>query len=199
MLFISINTVMKLDWTHNQTDGYITCMLDNIIHYKSYDGGTTIKKFAGALHTNSFIGDDWEVEKQWISNHYSDKFGPYTPFSATMIEMEQWHIDHPEYTEAFPAFGLFEGRYLDRLQRDSLVQIGKDMHTVLFDTDEKLHIEWDKNGTGNFYKREWCEENNSFYNVQPCCVFPANPGRTELSEEEKQIMIAENNLNLESL
>ena len=67
------------------------------------------------------------------------------------------------------------------------------------DPEEKLHIEWDKNGTDKFYKREWCEENNSFYNVQPCCVFPNNPGRTELSDEEKQSIILEKKLNLENL
>ena len=62
--------------------------------------------------------------------------------------------------------------------------------------ENKLYIEWDKHGTGKFYRREWCEENNSFYNVQPCCVFPYNPGRTELSDEEKQTLITEHGMDL---
>ena len=71
------------------------------------------------------------------------------------------------------------------------------MENVVIDLDNKLWIE--KDSEGNYYQREWCEENNSFYNVQPCCVFPNNPGRTELSEEEKQSIINEHNLVLEIL
>jgi hypothetical protein len=193
---------MKLDWYHNQEEGFIYCEIDNIT-YKSYNGGDNIIKIIDGNEVANMQkhdkSDPWELEKQWISNNYSDRVAVYEPHSASFQEMQQWHADHPEYTEAFPAFGLYKGRYLDRLQRDAHVQIGKDMLSVLFDPEEKLHIEWDKNGTDKFYKREWCEENNSFYNVQPCCVFPNNPGRTELSDEEKQSIILEKKLNLENL
>ena len=202
ILFIIINTSMKLDWTHNQAEGFIYCEIDNIT-YKSFNGGDNILKIIdGNEVANMWKHDDndpWEIEKQWISDTYSDRFGVYEPFDASQQEMEQWHSHHPEYTEAFPAYGLLEGRYLDRLQRDSHVQVGKDMISVLYDPAEKIHIEWDKNGTDKFYRREWCEENNSFYNVQPCCVFPNNPGRTELSDEEKTSIIEENKLDLSLL
>ena len=202
ILFIIINTSMKLDWTHNQAEGFIYCEIDNIT-YKSFNGGDNILKIIdGNEVANMWKHDDndpWEIEKQWISDTYSDRFGVYEPFDASQQEMEQWHNDHPEYTEAFPAYGLLEGRYLDRLQRDSHVQMGKDMISVLYDPAEKIHIEWDKNGTDKFYRREWCEENNSFYNVQPCCVFPNNPGRTELSDEVKTSIIEENKLDLSLL
>lgn len=193
---------MKLDWYHNQEEGYIYCEIDNIT-YKSYNGGDNILKIVDSNEVAS-IGkhdksDPWEIEKKWISDTYSDRFGVYEPYNASLQEMQQWHTDHPEYTAAFPAFGLYKGRYLDRLQRDAHVQIGKDMISILFDPEEKLHIEWDKNNTGKFFKREWCEVDNGFYNVQPCCVFPNNPGRTELSENEKQLLIAENMLDLSKL
>lgn len=196
---------MKLDWYHNQEEGFIYCEIDNIT-YKSYNGGDNILKFIDGNQVadiDKFDKSDpcpWEVEKQWISSIHNNKFGIYEPLDGYGPEgVEQWHLDHPEYTEAFPAFGLFEGRYLDRLQRDSQIQTGKDMKTVVMMPETKLYIEWDNNNTNKFYKREWCEENNSFYNVQPCCVFPNNPGRTELSEEEKQSIINEHNLVLEIL
>jgi len=202
ILFIIINTCMKLEWTHNQAEGFVYCKIDNIM-YKSYNGGDNILKITDGNEVANMgkydVGDPWENEKKWISDNYSDRFSVYQPLTAGPQEMEQWHNDHPEYTEAFPAYGLFEGRYLDRLQRDTNVQVGKDMITVIQDPAKKLHIEWDKYGTDKFYRREWCEENNSFYNVQPCCVFPNNPGRTELSEDEKQSLIAEHRLDLSTI
>ena len=202
ILFIIINTSMKLEWYHNQEEGYIYCEIDNIT-YKSYNGGDNILKFINGNQVADLgkhdENDPWEKEKHWISDNYSDRFGVYEFHDASAQEMEQWLADHPAYKEAFPAFGLHEGRYLDRLQRDSCVQVGSDMITVIQDSAEKIHIEWDKNGTGKFYRREWCEENSSFYNVQPCCVFPNNPGRTELSEEEKQSLITEHGMDLDLL
>ncbi len=193
---------MKLEWYHNQAEGYICCEIDNIT-YKSYNGGDNILKIIDGNEVAN-IGkydknDPWETEKKWISSMYNNSLGIYEPFSGTPEKMEQWFNDHPEYTEAFPAYGLFEGRYLDRLQRDTHVQVGKDMKCVLYRPEEKLYIEWDRHNTDKFYRREWCEENNSFYNVQPCCVFPMNPGRTELTDEEKQSIILEHKLDLASL
>ena len=191
---------MKLEWYHNQAEGFIYCNIDNIT-YKSYNGGDTIIKLIDDNQVSTIEKydptDPWEIEKQWISDTYSDRLGVYEPLNAGEAGMQQWFNDHPEYTAAFPAFGLFEGRYLDRLQRDTNVQIGKDMITVIYEPTDKLKIEWDKHGTGKFYRREWCEENNSFYNVQPCCVFPTNPGRTELSDEEKQSLIISKQLQLD--
>ena len=202
ILFIIINTCMKLEWTHNQAEGFIYCEIDNII-YKSYNGGDNILKIIDGNEVAN-IGkydknDPWEIEKQWISETYSDRFGVYEPLDAGEVGIEQWFNDHPEYTQAFPAYGLFEGRYLDRLQRDTHVQVGKDMQCVLYRPEEKLYIEWNRHNTDKFYSREWCEENNSFYNVQPCCVFPNNPGRTELSDEEKTSILDEYNINLSIL
>ena len=194
---------MKLDWYHNQAEGLIYCNIDNIT-YKSYNGGNTIIKLIDDNQVSTMKKHDtanpWEVEKKWISDTYSDRFGVYEPLDGyDEDKMQQWFDDHPEYTQAFPAFGLHEGKYLDRLQRSSDVQVGNDMITLVFEPEQKIFIEWDKDNTDKFYRREWCEEDNGFYNVQPCCVFPNNPGRTELSEEEKQSIIAERGLDLSYL
>ena len=202
ILFIIINTSMKLDWYHNQAEGFIYCNIDNIT-YKSYNGGDTIIKLIDNNQVSTMEkhdpADPWEVEKQWISDTYSDRFGVYEPMDAGEVGMQQWFNDHPEYTAAFPAFGLYNENYLDRLQRSSDVQVGNDMHTLIFDPEQRLYIEWDKDNTGKFYRREWCEEDNGFYNVQPCCVFPNNPGRTELSDEEKQSLISEHGMDLSTI
>ena len=105
------------------------------------------------------------------------------------ITEESWIHDNPDYDGALPLFGLSAtGEYLDRLQRVASVQEGKDMRTVLEDEERKLRIERDTQG--NYYQRPWCEERGEFYNVQPCCVFPYNPGRQLMdSAEAEQILI----------
>ena len=69
------------------------------------------------------------------------------------------------------------------------------MHNALENRDDKIKLDYDLL-TKKLYKREWCEEEDNFYNVQPCCVFPNNPGRIELSESEKQEVIKKYNLSL---
>ena len=109
--------------------------------------------------------------------------------------MESWLLANPDWEEAFPAFGVYENQYLDRLQRPSSVQIGLDMHNALENRNDKIKLDYDPL-TKKLYKREWCEEEDNFYNVQPCCVFPNNPGRIELSESEKQELVKKYNLSL---
>lgn len=179
---------MKLDWNHNQQNGYISCRLDNIIHYRSYDGGATIEKYAGTSLTKSFVENEWEVEKQWISEHYSDNFGKYEPFSAEADVQQQWHNNNPDWVEAFPAFGTYDGQYLDRLQRPSSVQVGDDLDFLWQDPGQQIKLEWDSE-TKSIYTRPYCVEQETFYNVQPCCVFPDNPGRTKLDESGIQDLI----------
>ena len=90
--------------------------------------------------------------------------------------------------DAFPVFGITPDKeYLDRLQRPGSVQTGMDMEIVLRNEERKLCIEIDKNG--DYWQRPFCEEEEVFYNVQPCCVFPNNPGRLKLSKKEAEILL----------
>ena len=54
---------------------------------------------------------------------------------------------------------------------------------------DRIWIEQDKNG--DYWKREWCEEQDIHYNCQPCCVFPYNPGRTKMDNAEAESIINE--------
>ena len=194
---------MKLDWYHNQEEGFLECVLDSNVSYRTYNGGNDIDKIENGKITKTFskqYGEDhelsWEKEKHWISEVYTDEYGFYEPLPIPQAEMmDSWLLANPDWEEAFPAFGVYENQYLDRLQRPSSVQIGLDMHNALENRDDKIKLDYDPL-TKKLYKREWCEEEDNFYNVQPCCVFPNNPGRIELSESEKQEVVKKYNLSL---
>ena len=194
---------MKLDWYHNQEEGFLECVLDSNVSYRTYNGGDDIDKIENGKITKTFskqYGEDhelsWEKEKHWISEVYTDEYGVYEPLPIPQAEMmESWLLANPDWKEAFPAFGVYENQYLDRLQRPSSVQIGLDMHNALENRNDKIKLDYDPL-TKKLYKREWCEEEDNFYNVQPCCVFPNNPGRIELSESEKQELVKKYNLSL---
>ena len=169
--------------------------------YRSFDGGDTIQKLqlvnnawtvSAELKKNDDNDnkDEWEIEKISLSKNYPH-LGVYNPLPATTEAINSWHNENPDWTEAFPSFGTYNGEYLDRLQRPRSLQTGNDMHTVIRCEDLKIQIEKDEEG--NFYQRPWCEDSNEFYNVQPCCVFPENPGRTKLTEDEAQILISQYN------
>ena len=55
--------------------------------------------------------------------------------------LDAWLRSNPEWNEAFPAFGVYEDQYLDRLQRPSSIQIGLDMHNALENRNDKIKLE----------------------------------------------------------
>jgi len=189
---LDININMQLTWTHNKAEKLLKCIVfhsetfNQTLYYTTTDGGTTINKYFNDVLINTYVRtpeeDPWENEKQWLSETYSEHVGVYRPMwhlqELSEEEYREWESTH-DWNMAMPIYGISDdGYYLDRLQRHSHVQEGRDMENIVIDIENKLWIE--KDSEGNYYQREWCEENNSFYNVQPCCVFPDNPGRTLL-------------------
>jgi hypothetical protein len=131
--------------------------------------------------------DSWGDEKFWLSENYPE-LGQYNPIDVADELQEQWMVKN-NWQSAMPLFGISsDGGYLDRLQRTDAVQEGRDMTAHYQSELTKTWIE--KDSDGNFFKREWCDENNSFYNIQPCCVFPTNPGRTPLSDADVNRIIS---------
>jgi len=182
---------MQLNWTHDKDYGTLKCIITEDLVYIAYQGGKSIHKFYMAEHTvldHSPHQDPWEDEKKWLSDNFSNIVGTYEPFYLDDSQQDDWIEEH-DWKEAFPMFGISQtGTYLDRLQRPSEVQTGALLYTtVKFDLENKLCIE--KDADNNYFKREWCEELNTFYNVQPCCVFPDNPGLTPLSKEEAEELL----------
>ena len=189
---------MELYWTHNQADKTLKTIIFNNdynqeLYYTTEDGGQVIKKYFNDNLVTSFVRTDkedpWEEEKVWIGATYPEQVkGSYEPMwylqELSEEEYKEWENTR-DWDMSMPLYGISEdGFYLDRLQRHSHVQEGRDMENVVIDLDNKLWIE--KDSEGNYYQREWCEENNSFYNVQPCCVFPTNPGRTLLKDYSEE-------------
>ena len=117
-----------------------------------------------------------------VHRHRFSRAWPKNPlFAAPWIKRNAW-------TQEFPVFGLSkQGEYLDRLQRPTRVQTGQDMKTILKNDGHRIMLEIDTEG--NYWQRPYCDEQNTFYNVQPCCVFPENPGRKSVSKEEAERLI----------
>ena len=176
---------MILIWTHDKETGTLNCVINDNLRYTAYNGGSVIHKMFNNERTileHQPQSDPWEDEKHWLSENYSDTVGVYEPFYLDDHLQDDWIAEH-DWQEAFPMFGVSDtGSYLDRLQRPSEAQTGVDMETVIYNKEQKIFIERDSDG--NYFKREWCDYQNDFYNVQPCCVFPDNPGRTPLTAEE---------------
>ena len=73
---------MKLDWYHNQEEGFLECVLDSNVSYRTYNGGNDIDKIENGKITKTFskqYGEDhelsWEKEKHWIREVYTDEYG----------------------------------------------------------------------------------------------------------------------------
>jgi hypothetical protein len=177
---------MNLIWAHNQELGTLTCTIkENLSYTTSNGGGTFIKKYNGEI-SEITSNEEWEAEKNWISDNFSDLVGVYSP--QFDITEESWKAANPNWDKALPLFGLSkDGEYIDKLCRTSSMQEGHDMQTVY--KLDYIWIEQDKNG--NYWKREWCEELDVYYNCQPCCVFPYNPGRTKMDKAEAERIIGD--------
>ena len=178
-----LNTYMELNWIHYPQENYIQCTINSDLHYKSYNGGNTILKyFQGDVVEiqHNPDNDPWEQEKYWLCEQFPE-LGQYEPIDIPDEEQEQWMTDN-NWDMAFPVFGIASnGDYLDRLQRLGAFQELIDFDTVIHNQEEKISILEDSEG--NFWKREWCDYMNDFYNHQPCCVFPDNPGLKSISSE----------------
>lgn len=177
---------MILSWTHNQADGSLTCVINEDLSYVTLNGGGTFKKYYQNTETEILSNEAWEDEKHWISENFSDIVGKYTPQWG--ITEDEWMRNNPDYVGALPLFGVTaDGQYLDKLMRPAFVQEGRDMNVVIIDESNQTMIEVDNEG--NYWKRPWCEERQAFYNIQPCCVFPYNPGREPLDKQEAESII----------
>lgn len=168
---------MELNWIHDRVEGSLTCTINENLFYVTRDGGKRFKKTYNGEVTKILDRESWENEKRWLSDNFGHIFGKYSPTDTQSAS--EWVKENPNYTGALPVFGLSKsGEYLDRMCRPSSLQEGFDMHTVY--KEGKIWIEVDSEN--NYWKREYCEEQDVFYNIQPCCVFPYNPGRTAMNK-----------------
>lgn len=184
---------MELNWTHHVDKNYLECIITENLYYRAFKGGKKIKKYVDEKVVDVFAfteqDDPWEHEKFWISTYYSDTLGTYSPMlDYDRVQQQAWKVSHKWDNQEFPCFGVSkQGEYLDRLQRPTSKQTGQDMITVLKNNEFHMMIEKDNNG--DYWQRPYCTELDTFYNVQPCCVFPENPGRKFVHHDEAKRLI----------
>lgn len=178
---------MELKWTHDASTGKLRCDVTNDLYYIAIRGGEKIKKYINdELVRTIKENDDWEDEKHWLGQEHTNIVGSYAPL--TQREAKAFMKANPLYNSAVPLFGVdSEQKYLDRLSRGVAVQEGHDMERVLYDGSRGLFIEIDSEG--NYWQRGYDPVVGDFYNVQPCCVFPDNPGRKAISKEKAERLI----------
>ena len=177
---------MILHWVLDQNTKLLNCIINENLKYTSRNGGRTVVKTFNGEETRILSNDAWEAEKNWISDNFSDLVGVYSP--QFDITEESWKVTNPDWNGALPVFGLSkDGEYLDKLCRTSFMQQGNDMTTIYI--DGKMQIEQDENG--DYWQRPYCDEQDIFYNVQPCCVFPHNPGRKKMNKEDVEQIIGD--------
>ena len=180
---------MKLEWHFNIPENKLTLTLDDIV-YTALAGAKegVIKKQGKETSTISY--DDWPEELYWISDNYSDDVGKF------LIPPELSDFEAEEFMEvtgcpAFPSWGFSKPytkdnyEVYDRLarpgwfmqNRDGIImsEIARFEGIGIFETD----------GT-NIYKRGWNKNEEAYYNLMPCCLFPNNPGWSLSSIEELQ-------------
>lgn len=175
---------MNLSWVHDKDIGLLTCIINENLKYTTLNGGGSLVKTFNEETHDILTNEAWEDEKHWISDNFSDVTGVYNP--QLSITLESWKVDHPDWSGAVPLFGITDdGLYLDKLARTSWFQEGLDM-TKVYCKDNVL-IEQDSNG--EYWQRLWCEELDLYYNLQPCCVFPNNPGRKKMTTAEAESYI----------
>lgn len=191
-IYPKLNTYMELNWTHNTEASELKCFINDQLWYTTANGGTTIIKTycEGVICNQTTLehdpdNDPWHNEKFWLAEQYPE-LGPFEPIDIDDDLQEQWMIDRDWTSGTFPAFGIsHDGTdYLDRLQRLGKFQSFGDYTTLVYDRENRVAIVH-KVGTDQSFKREWCDYVDDFYNLQPCCVFPDNPGLTKITAEER--------------
>lgn len=180
---------MKLDWKFDIPANKLICTIDDNISYSALSGGKGgIIKSEKGNDDITISYDDWPDEMRWISDNYSEQFGELEiPPELTDEEAEEFM----EVTgcPAYPSWGFSrpytkdDYEIYDRLARPGWLMQNRDGKLM----SEIVRLEgvgiFESDGT-NIYKRSWNEDEGTFYNLMPCCVFPNNPGWSLSSLEE---------------
>ena len=170
---------MILPWKNYLETNEVSFQLDENIKYIAYpDGEYGILKQQHDKEDILFVThDDWETEKHWISDNYSDIYGVYEPCK---------HDDLDENDEKVCYFGKTEnGLYLDRIQRREEWMDHRLTHTII--SIKEWGVLHTPDGGETLWKTEWCDRTGEFYNTMRCDVFPENPGWKSVDKAEMLI------------
>jgi len=167
---------MILPWKNYLETNEVSFQLTETIKYIAYPNGNKyiLKQETDKPDVIFKEYTDWEHEKQWISDNYSDIYGVYEPCPHT-------EIDSDDEKQCF--FGKTEdGLYLDRIQRKEEWM----NHSLTYDI---MHIpNWGvlhtSDGGKTLWKTEWCDRTDEYYNTMRCDIFPDNPGWKQVDKAE---------------
>lgn len=167
---------MILPWKNYLETNEVSFQLTETIKYIAYPNGNNyiLKQETDKTDVIFEKYPDWENEKQWISDNYSDIYGVYEPCTYS-------EIDSDDEKQCF--FGKTDdGLYLDRIQRKEEWM----NHSLTYDI---IHIpNWGilhtSDGGKTLWKTEWCDRTDEYYNTMRCDVFPDNPGWKQVDKAE---------------
>ena len=182
---------MKLEWKFDIPRNKLWCSVEDNLTYTAYSGGKDgIMKSCIGYNDILISYDDWPAEMRWISDNYLDKVGELE------IPPELTNEEGEEFMEVtgcpvFPSWGFSKPytkdnyEVYDRLARPGWLMQNRDgkIMSEIARFEGKGIFETD--GT-NIYKRGWNKNEETYYNVMPCCLFPNNPGWSLSSIEELQ-------------
>ena len=145
---------MELKWIHNKSQKLLKTVIfsnkyNQELYYTTKDGGQVIKKYFNdnliATFERTEHSDPWEQEKEWLGSAYEEFTEKYEPMWHLLDMLDEeyhlWVVDN-NWQMAMPLYGISkDGVYLDRLQRHSYVQEGREMEDVVRNELEKLWIE----------------------------------------------------------
>ena len=174
---------MILPWKNYLETNEVSFQLTDEIKYIAYpnDEYGIVKHEIGKEST--FLNEEgWELEKQWISDNYSDIYGVYEPCTHDELEPDD---------DKMCFFGkTSDGNYLDRIQRPEEV-MNHNMTSVILSIDGWGKLHTPDNGK-TIWKTEWCDTRGEFYNCMRCDVFPENPGWKQMDKNEVYSIINNN-------
>lgn len=166
---------MILPWKNYLQTNEVSFQLSEEIKYIAYpDGKYGVLKQEIGKEDIFLLDVEWNNEKIWISDNYSDIYGVYEPVTEEELE---------EDDDKMCFFGKTDdGLYLDRLQRPEYV-MNHDMTSAILTIDGWGIIHTPDNGE-SLFKTEWCDSREEFYNCMRCDVFPENPGWKQMNRED---------------
>lgn len=174
---------MVLPWKNYLSTNEVSFETPDGIKYIAYPDGKMYILKQDIDGTESKIYDvQWEEEKQFLSENYSDEYGVYEPCE---------HDEIDEDDDKMCYFGkTADGLYLDRIQRPEYV-MNHDMTSQILDINGwgRLHT---PDGGKTIWKTEWCDRLDETFNCMRCDVFPDNPGWTRISIEEATQILQDN-------
>jgi hypothetical protein len=166
---------MILPWKNYLQTNEVSFQLSEEIKYIAYpDGRYGVLKQEIGKEDIFLLDHEWNNEKIWISDNFSDIYGIYEPVTEEELEEDDDKMCYFGKTN--------DGLYLDRLQRPEYV-MNHDMTSTIITIDGWGIIHTPDNGE-SLWKTEWCDGRDEFYNCMRCDVFPENPGWKQMNRED---------------